>query len=139
MTIARHRHFHGRGAEEHRRELVDDESLGAEDDLVAGTEESLGKEDHHLVGTVADDEITGLEGPLLGQLLAQEGAAAVRVEMAMIEGLLGGGETQRRRAERVLVGRELDDGARIQAELAGDDFDGTSRLIDGLGEDGPVR
>ena len=132
MTITRHRDFHRRRTVEHRGELVDDEGLRSEHDLVAGTKEGLRKQDHHLVGAVADDEVTRGELPFLGEFLPQESAAAIRVEMALIEGLAGGRQTQGRRPQRILVGSQLDDGARIQAEFTGDDLDGPAGLIDGL-------
>ena len=138
MAIARHRDFDCRRAEEHRRKLVDDEGLGTEDHLVTGTQESLREHDHHLVRTIADDEITRLQRPLLRQFLAQEGATAIGIQVTLIERLAGGGQPQRRRAQRVLIGSELNDSRGIQAELAGDDLDGTASLIDGLIEYGPI-
>ena len=138
MTVARHRHFDRRGAVKHRRELIDDEGLRTEDDFIARTKESLRQQDHHFVRTVADDEVSGGEVPFRGELLTQESAAAIRVEMALIEGLAGGRQTKGRRTERVLVGGELDDRARIEAEFAGDDLDGSAGLVDGLRQHGAI-
>ena len=132
MTEARHRYFDRRGAVEHRGELVDDEGLRAEDDFVARAEEGLGEQDHHLVGTVTDDEVAGLERPLLREFLAQESAAAVGVEMTLVEGFTGGRESQRRGTEGVLVGGQLDDGRGVESEFAGDDLDGPAGLVDRL-------
>ena len=138
VTIARHRHFHRRGAEEHRREFVDDEGLRTEDDFVARAKEGLGEQNHHFIRAIADDEILGLHRPVRRQLLAEEGATTVGVEMADLQGLLGGGQAFRRWSQGVLVGSQLDDRCRVQTELAGYDLDGTASLIDGLRQDGPI-
>jgi hypothetical protein len=54
----------------------------------------LGQQDHHLVRTIADDEMGGRQRPLGGEFLAEERAAAIRVEVADLEGLAGRGEDQ---------------------------------------------
>src|SRR5690606_26312738 len=60
---------------------------------------------------------------------------AVRVERDFLEGAPRGGQGLRRRAERILVGGELHDAQRVEAELPRDLPDRLPRLVDRLGKE----
>jgi len=57
-------------------------------------------------------------------------SAAVRVKTDSLQAALDRRERQRRRAQRVLIGGQLDDFFRPDTELPGGLFDGLARLVD---------
>jgi len=85
------------------------------------------------VGTVAEDQVFRSEFQFGGQLLFQVKGVAVRIEIQCWKRLAHGGQGKSRRAERVLVRGELDDGVCRQAKFSSYFFDGTTRLVDRKG------
>jgi hypothetical protein len=73
-----------------------------------------------------------------GEFLAEDDAAAVRVELALGQGALGSLDGLGRRPEGVFVGSQFIDARGIEAELARHIFDGLARLVHRLRQDGGV-
>ncbi len=105
--------FHVFSAEERGHQLVDHEGVLGGDEFGIPVEKGVAEQLDDLVGAVSEDDVGNVEPKLFGDGGAELVAAAVRINVGLLDcrphGFLG----KRRGAERVLVGRDFDDGFRI--------------------------
>jgi hypothetical protein len=78
----------------------------------------------------------GIEVEVPREAAAEVKGAAVGVEVDVANGAGNGGEGERRRAEGIFVGGELEDGGGVEAVVAGDVRDRAAGFVDRLGEGG---
>ncbi len=124
------RHLDAFRLEHLRHDRVDDKCPVADDDLVARPDKGVVEELDDFVGAAAEDEVVHPDAELFRQRPAQVKPAAVGIEVRRFQRLPHGGDGFRRGAERVLVGRQFDDAARVESVFAGDFLDGPARFVD---------
>jgi hypothetical protein len=91
------------------------------DGLEARLQEGLGQQHQYVVGAIAERDLRRAHAEFRGELLLELMAAAVGVQPGVFERAVHGIEGPGAGAERILVGRELDDVR--EAELALQLFD----------------
>src|SRR6185437_13504312 len=91
-----------------RRDRIDEKAVRGVDRLVAVLEIGAGDQVEQIVGAGAADDARRIEAERLTDRLAQRGRGAVRIILEVLAGLVVGGDRMRARAQRRLVGRELE-------------------------------
>ena len=94
-----------------------------------GAEQRVADKLDDFIRAVAENQIGRLDAEFRREFLFQVKRIAVGIKIDAGEGLLHRGDGERRRAERIFVRRDLDDGVRGQAEFARDFFNRPARLI----------
>ena len=81
------------------------------------------------IRAVAQNQMSRLDAELARKFLFEIKRIAVGVKVDGRNGLLHCGQGERRGAERIFVGRDLDNGSGGQIQFAGDFFNRAARLI----------
>ena len=116
-------------AEKRGHQFVNDEGVFGGDELGIAIEEGMAEQFDDFVRAVAENDVRNIQAEFIGNGGAEFKASAVRIDVGLgnriAHRLLG----KRRRAERVFVGGNLDDGCRIESEFAGGFFDRFSGFV----------
>src|SRR4029079_16148307 len=96
------------GAVRHRRDRVDQKTMGGGDRLVALFEIGMRQQIEDLVRAGAADDAVRIEPEGAADRLAQDAGCAFRIILQMCGGLLVDGKRLRRRPERRLVGGQFE-------------------------------
>lgn len=111
------------------KDLVEREAVVSGDGMGAGAEEHQAEEKEELTAAGNGDNL--FHGNIMerGNALAAGEGGAVGVEVGFPSGVLHGAHGERRGAERVLVGGELDDIAGLHADFTGGFLNGLAGLV----------